>query len=280
MKTISSLADWDDDEKHCAAAIDGAARTVVIRDNLDAILSRFEVYRIYRASAEKIPASVFAATSWKNDFIALYKRPPKGMKELKQRLRNLELEYCSYCGGDNPPSQLDHILEKAKFPEFSLLSLNLVHVCVTCNNSKTDPFRNGVRCFLNPYVDTFMDHIDVTCCIRIVKGWPSFEILLSGNISAADRDIAIRHLDTFKISTRFPDWARRKFKRLSKSYSLEIAGGLDAKAWVEKRGNDHANDHHRNSWVAVLCRGIAASDEALELFATYTIVSEMRKADQ
>lgn len=42
-------------------------------------------------------------------------------------------EECPYCGGIGVPKQLDHYLPKSKYPQFSILTSNLVPSCMDCN---------------------------------------------------------------------------------------------------------------------------------------------------
>jgi 5-methylcytosine-specific restriction endonuclease McrA len=59
---------------------------------------------------------------------------------------------CPYCLIRDPAS-FDHFLPKAEFPEFSVLTVNLVRVCYSCNLRKGDNLVGANRQVLNPYYD-------------------------------------------------------------------------------------------------------------------------------
>lgn len=60
---------------------------------------------------------------------------------------------CPYCQISEPVT-LDHFLPESQFPEFSILSANLIPVCPVCNGTKLAQYSaNGQRLFFNPYFD-------------------------------------------------------------------------------------------------------------------------------
>ena len=61
---------------------------------------------------------------------------------------------CCHCGSSRS-GQLDHYLPRSKFPEFSILSLNLIPCCSTCNGRKLEKYQrpDGGALFLHPYFD-------------------------------------------------------------------------------------------------------------------------------
>lgn len=62
-------------------------------------------------------------------------------------------------------TDLDHYVPRQLFPEFSVLSYNLIPTCHKCNNKKSTEWRDGgKRLFFNAYYDTPTDELlfDVT----------------------------------------------------------------------------------------------------------------------
>ena len=63
-------------------------------------------------------------------------------------------EKCPYCMLSEPGT-FDHYIGKGEFPEFSILSKNLVPCCSKCNSKKGEKFlsENGKRIFISFYFD-------------------------------------------------------------------------------------------------------------------------------
>lgn len=63
---------------------------------------------------------------------------------------------CPYCMIDRPRT-LDHYIGQSEFPEFSILTRNLVPCCWDCNNVKRAGWRDGInRRYINFYDDQFL----------------------------------------------------------------------------------------------------------------------------
>ncbi|WP_197242363.1 HNH endonuclease [Bacillus cereus] len=65
---------------------------------------------------------------------------------------------CPYCGIGEPVT-LDHYLPKGVFPEFSILSINLVPCCDPCNRAKGEKWlEDGVRRIISFYTDEIPEY--------------------------------------------------------------------------------------------------------------------------
>lgn len=77
----------------------------------------------------------------------------KYIKSLRNRFRKDTYLLCPYCGRAFF-EELDHYLPKTSYPEFSVLSKNLVPSCGDCNGLKGSKAPNGKdEFFLHPYYD-------------------------------------------------------------------------------------------------------------------------------
>jgi len=95
------------------------------------------------------------------DLKTLYKYQSSVIKVLREDIRNLQVKTiistCQNCTIDSA-STLDHILPKAKFPEFIVNPKNLFPCCSTCNSYKLDSFStDSNQKFLNLYLDELPD---------------------------------------------------------------------------------------------------------------------------
>jgi hypothetical protein len=77
---------------------------------------------------------------------------------------------CPYCGiKRNYTRDLDHYIPRSKYPEFSIMTNNLIFSCPTCNQDyKGDLFvdKNKNRFILNPYFDDCLEDEILKCKIN------------------------------------------------------------------------------------------------------------------
>ena len=90
---------------------------------------------------------------------------------------------CPYCSV-RTVDELDHVLPKSVYPEFSVLAQNLVPSCGRCNSSKGSTcFVSDGKSFAHPYFDQIpagrMLHVDVTVSHETVT-WSFSLTLLPG----------------------------------------------------------------------------------------------------
>lgn len=142
------------------------------------------------------------------------------------------IEGCPYCGGIGSVKELDHFLPKSKYPQFSLLTSNLVPSCKICNQDlkKSKLAKNYEDQIIHPYNDFnifFEDKwIDVNFELNHEK---EIEFFVSppDTWSEPNKRRAIYHFEMFDLSER---------------YSTFIAGEyLNTKQSIENLKLDHDN---------------------------------------
>ncbi|MCL2190077.1 MAG: HNH endonuclease [Defluviitaleaceae bacterium] len=84
-----------------------------------------------------------------------YNKNPKAVKDLRKKYKE-EVQMCPYCFISNI-SELDHYIPKARFPEYSLLNINLVPSCSGCNKIKEDKWSVTTPLFFNPFIHNFLE---------------------------------------------------------------------------------------------------------------------------
>lgn len=130
------------------------------------LLLNTEVEKEYKVFMEKfnvnkLESLVQNATLFlsKDDLLTLYNYQSSVMNSFRETLRKLQIKTiittCQNCTIDTANS-LDHILPKAKYPEFIVNPKNLLPCCSTCNSFKLDSIGNDKgdeQKFLNLYLD-------------------------------------------------------------------------------------------------------------------------------
>jgi hypothetical protein len=154
-------------------------------------------------------------------------------KKYKKNYYSHNANRCPYCGIlRQSSSALDHFLPRSVFPEYSILSSNLVYICEICNNKAHKGVlvndSDGIRLFLHPYSDKLIEeHTLIDCKIEFnnLTVLPTFSICKS--INDVDENlykIACNHMMKLKLNKRYSELVendllckfRRKFSNLDK----------------------------------------------------------------
>ncbi|OCL99589.1 hypothetical protein AAX29_00634 [Aliarcobacter thereius] len=182
-------------------------------------LSRYNEYITNSGNPENILDSNIA-TEHKNKFINLYEKKPNSIGiEIIKPLNKHELSLCPFCSEAGKPNTLDHFLPKNTYPEFSILSKNLVPACDACQkiNAKGSKVFNlkGKRLFLHPYYDIPLD-IEIFK-IKILKPFETghkYKLFINKDLLDKNlRKIAIRHIRTLNIHNRFKEFYSKEYLR-------------------------------------------------------------------
>jgi hypothetical protein len=159
--------------------------------NLQAILDAYQVYRDVRGNGSHITAIPLSKTL-KANLNAHYNSPPTTLQPILNQIRTAYgTNVCSMCGGYGVGT-LDHIIPKTPFPEFSILTLNLVPACPNCNSFRSTNYANstGGR-VLHPYYDEILRERLVRAAFRnsdsVSKTIVTLEIIYNGPLLDAVR---------------------------------------------------------------------------------------------
>lgn len=117
---------------------------------------------------------------------------------------------CPYCStARNECRDLDHYIPRQLFPEFSIMSNNLIYSCSKCNQDykKTNFLdSNGNRFFLNPYFDECLINEILKCEIRVDKFNLDIQFTINEELGHIDLNayiIACNHLKKLNLNIRY-----------------------------------------------------------------------------
>jgi hypothetical protein len=186
-------------------------------------------YAVLEAAYSPAGISGVAIQLWtqvqKDDLLHCYESTAKALEELKKLITERQADgirdFCPYCG-IGAPRQFDHYLPKAKFPDFSVHSYNLVPCCGSCNGLKGETWlqANGARAFINFYIDSLptapMLKPDVQWSIKKGKRVPvvSFDLARPARFSAAKFALIQSHFEKLELLARYKDQAHTEFLAL------------------------------------------------------------------
>lgn len=114
---------------------------------------------------------------------------------------------CQYCMIGDSSESFDHYLPKEAFPEFAVLSTNLIPCCTKCNSHKLTTWKDSTnkRNILNLYFDNIPPVQFLYCTVTLRGGTPivSYNLRNPGGIDPALYSIIEKHFDRLHLIQRF-----------------------------------------------------------------------------
>jgi len=219
----------------------------------------------------------------KDDLIHCFESPTGALNSLKVDIETHHnftcpdvAALCQYCGLNYGPSEFDHYLPKESFPEYSVLSLNLVPCCGRCNGLKGTVWldANGVREILNLYYDTLPNQRFLHADIQVSNGpnaIPVAQFRLSNNPADYGGLMAtvLNHYKNLELLVRYRRAASARFSDIKTACGpLILSKGTDFVARMLLRGaTDLSTSRSPNYWEVALLSGMANSAQYLKSLA-------------
>lgn len=122
---------------------------------------------------------------------------------------------CAMCGSFGSET-LDHVLPKGGYPEFSVLSCNLVPAC-PCNSKRSDKAKGALpgERVLHPYFDSCLSN---RILVMKVEGAPEEVALISLQVvmsSVSGQELAVKfHIDNVVLKTAIINHLQRRWSSL------------------------------------------------------------------
>lgn len=167
---------------------------------------------------------------------------------------------CPLCGVGTVAT-LDHHLPKSKYPDLSVVPLNLVPACHYCNDAKRQAYPSEAgNQTIHPYFDDF--EREQWLFADILEGPPvsiTYRVAPPASWSELNKSKAARHFKVFKLSVLFSSNANEDLVTLKEQLDKLFANG--GAADVEAHLVEEASRYHRrpNSWQYALYHALAQS---------------------
>jgi hypothetical protein len=241
--------------------------------NAPTIASAFGAFHACSPDVEALAPRALTATL-RADLIHAFEVPTRPLKAIVAQLKLLGDEQpCQYCGINPEADTLDHYLEKAIYPEFSVLYQNLIPACGTCNRDRKLTIQAGLRAVLNLREDP-IDQIPELLSVTVVRAGTGFRGLfrLSAPPPGAHpvAGVYARHFASLHLAKRF---SRVSAKELAVVLHTIVDTQLPAKRSSFSRRHAKAQllsnassmkaENGPNDWRVALRVAAAASDEFL-----------------
>lgn len=158
------------------------------------IQGRYNEYKEACGDPWKLNPPLAIPASLANSLRAHYEGEVVGLEfisDIREKCRN---DSCPMCGSTLPPVEVDHVIPKSEYPEFSFFSLNLVSAC-KCNQRKGALYKGGKyrERILHPYFDEVMKQRVVCLGFSGKAAKPEIQVKILPNYE--DDDAVRFHVD-------------------------------------------------------------------------------------
>lgn len=179
-------------------------------------------------------------------------------------LSQAPLGRCPFCGFGHA-STLDHYLPKTKYPQLSVLPLNLVPSCKDCNTGKSTVIATTAEGqSLHPYFDHQSFINEQWIYAEVIQTMPAtihFYVAAPTHWDDISKARVQSHFNDFKLASRYSLEASNQLACLRDSLVSyrELLGfdGIRRHLAIEAQAYDR---QHRNSWQTAMFQALAASD--------------------
>lgn len=236
------------------------------------VLKRYKEYNDRRYDLNNISPSTFSKVE-KGCLQNCYTSDTEVSVWLLNEISRVQDKYnkdkCPYCG-INSPTTIDHYLPKEIFPEFSVMSYNLVPCCADCNGLKGKKWTNtttGERLFINFYFDEIPGEVFLKARISIAgNNAPIVHFSISPPTGTTNTfyQVAQNHYNELKVFTRIENMVSTYISQQLQTNKDRLKIGLeeaDLKRLLMVDIHNNERNHGRNYWKTAVCRGILECDD-------------------
>ncbi|WP_176251104.1 hypothetical protein [Sulfitobacter sp. HGT1] len=211
--------------------------------------------------------------------LALYKAPPQGMSYIEELRNSLAGEICPMCGGSNPTT-LDHYLMKQKYPEYALLTYNLVPAC-SCNQKRGERLYDAATQarILHPYYDDFMSNPLIKLNFNPGIDVPIFQIVYLMPVADPNFRNLEYHVQNVILRTNFLTFIGKRWTKVKFAPDGVLPGHFRHRStqdefhhYLLEQSAARSADEGCNSWASIFFRSISEREVSDWLFENYEVL--------
>ena len=181
----------------------------ILHANITFIQERINDYQSNINSFSPLLVYRYTNDILKKKLYDIYDSTSQNIETLKTNIRNLSTTICPYCGIQSAPYQIDHYLPRESYPEFSILSDNLIPSCAICNSKyKGTKYisDDNYRLFYNPYFDNFVNGKQfLKCNLWCEDTYLMITFYIDDPDSEEEYKIIKNHFDKLKLNERYQE---------------------------------------------------------------------------
>ncbi|MCB6184218.1 hypothetical protein LIN78_11740 [Leeia sp. TBRC 13508] len=175
--------------------------------------------------------------------------------------------YCPLCGSPNP-SQLEHYLPRAHYPEFTLLSWNLVPTCAICNPKRGHHAHAPMEemTLVHPYYEEmlFTQNLFSVLIVPPFSAVSFVPVTCPGPFSQKIIRRLERQIEICFDKEKLNRWLANKLWKEMHAELSGIATQKDAMAKIVNKLKIYQKTTGSNSWDSIFFRGLIADDNAVQ----------------
>lgn len=237
------------------------------------VLKRFSTYYAHckAGNMEHISSATFSVTQ-KRLLNNCYAIKTKGLSKLKKAITDNQVDIlkseCQYCN-IGEPTTFDHYMPKGKFPEFSVLSNNLIPCCFQCNLDKGEKWlKINQRRFINLYYDNIpiVKYLEAKIYFKRMVPFAKFT-LNTGKLTKPFDMVISNHFQDLELLKRYQERSGGVISDLLKSlaYLADPKRRKQVKSQLKAEADGIRNDRGKNYWRAAVIDACSESEQFLDL---------------
>lgn len=237
-------------------------RLVLLRSQVAGAYRQYQTERGFSLNLSPLPLGADDSNVLYGNFDRMDKGKPCD-KIRFELLATTQSGQCPYCRLEDATT-LDHILERTRFPEFSVLRTNLAPVCPKCNTIKqNNAHLMAGRGTHHLYYAGFPTSEFLVLNIKSVSPLVEFKFSLTrpAGMSAIDFDALQAHFDVLDLAARYGRRARVEMqdRRFEMQRLHKLNGPGEVADFLQRLADSAAANWSDQDWLAVLL-STAAND--------------------
>ncbi len=235
------------------------SRLAVVATELESTYKNYTQHFDLNLLESLIPDTAFSVH--KADLLSLYSYQFKIVRDLRLEIQRQQPQVvrftCQHCTLTSNES-LDHFVPKDEFPEFAVHPLNLLPICLKCNQHKSHVWRKaGVRKAFNLYLDRLPDEQYLFVDVKIDKYREiDFEFYLEKpkTVSKAMFALIESHFESLHLFSRMREKAIPVISELINTVSSRL-GNLsypEIAVEIKEAANSNKLEFGPNYWKSVV----------------------------
>ena len=191
------------------------------------------------------------------------------IEELLPKQLGVECPYCRL----SEYGTYDHYLEKSKYPEYTLLPLNLIPCCSKCNSKKGDELTSPIdntRMFINFRFDQLPSYDFLECVIDFNDGVPYIkEYRLTFDKNEPLEKTIRYHFDKLDLYRRIRKRAENTLIEIV-NLCTDTTDTTFLKSELNRILNSKEKAHGKNYWDACVYRAVLSDSKVLTGIVSYS----------
>ncbi|WMX58624.1 hypothetical protein [Peribacillus sp. R9-11] len=236
------------------------------------ILSRYKYYAENKTNLTNVNMQEYSQKQDLKKYLLECYGDNVTLDKLKVDIKNAqEMHYkaiCPYCG-INSSGTFDHYLPKEDYPDFAVLSMNLIPCCEKCNSIKGERWKdNNALLFINYYYHIMTNEKYLFANLSYLESTNvptvTYQIKKNSGIEASMFNCIISHYTKLKLCSRFEEHANDKVSELYDEINLAYEEGESLeqqKKDLERAYKVKKKRKGRNDWEVALLETIINFDE-------------------